>query len=206
MRSLPNTGTLRKAGQRNEDPGADQWNDRSTHNFYNSYASITARNLDAEVTGAVNSGMGVSIGWNEYEAWQVWDRQEANPDAEIYPPEIQAPDVFIINLGENDNSFTYANGLDFPEDYADRYIELVKEIRGRYPDTLIVCALGGMHGGKFSRVLNSAWQKAFDQLSAEDPMVKQFKFEMYSNSHPRVDAHEAMAVELTEFLKTEMGW
>ncbi len=196
------------AGACNEDPGEDQWNDRSTHNFYNSYASITARQLNAEVTGAVNSGTGVSTGWNEYKAWEIWNRQAADPDSAVYPPELPAPEVFIINLGENDDSFTKANGQPFPEDFSEKYIQLVKEIRGRYPDTVIVRALGGMgmYGGKSSKDLNNAWQAAYDQLSTEDPLIKQFKFDMYSNAHPRVAAHKILADELTVFLNTVMGW
>jgi lysophospholipase L1-like esterase len=194
------------AGACNEDGKLDQWADRSTHNFYNSYGAIAARALGASISAAVNSGSGVSQGWNEYEAIEYWDRQDLGRGAALAPPSDPPPDAFIINLGENDDSFSRTKIIPFPADFTVRYLELARAVRARYPQTLIVCALGGMWGGRHSAVLRDAWEAALDILEAEDPRVRRLLFEHSTLQHPRVPDHEIMASELEDFLRRELGW
>jgi lysophospholipase L1-like esterase len=205
-RRLEFLGDSITAGACNEDTFVDQWDDRSTHNFYLSYAAITARTLNASLVAVPNSGMGISIGWNKDVAAQLWDREDVNPASLVAPAASWAPDAFIINLGENDDSYSNANGLDFPADFSDRYVALVRAVRTRYPDTLIVCALGGMGGGRFSYNLGTAWENAVKSLIASDPRIRDFRFETFTVLHPRVKDHRLMAGELVAFLEKQLGW
>lgn len=49
------------------------------------------------------------------------------------------PDVMVINLGTNDGASNVKT-----ENYINAYHAFLDEVRTRYPDTFIVCALGPM--------------------------------------------------------------
>ncbi|MBN1648552.1 MAG: hypothetical protein JW874_11025 [Spirochaetales bacterium] len=205
-RTLEFLGDSITTGSCNEDSGPDQWADRSTHNFYLSWAAITSRALGTGLRAAVQSGMVISTGYYQYQGWQLWDRANAKPDGPVGPVPVPAPDAYIINLGENDYSYPKANGLKFPDDFTEKYIDLVRKIRARYPETLIVCTMGGMTSGRYSAPLNNAWKAAMDILSGSDPKIVSFKFRTVSSGHPRVTTHQRLADEIVPFLKEQLGW
>jgi len=53
------------------------------------------------------------------------------------------PDVIVVNLGTNDNSYT-GNDADLIEEYRLGYIDFLYQIRAKNPDAHIICALGLM--------------------------------------------------------------
>lgn len=205
-RRLEFLGDSITAGACDEDGPLDQWVDRSTHNFYGSYAAVAARELGAGLVATAVSGMGVSTGWYPLVASQAWDRANLDEGAPLAPPASPEPDAVIVNLGENDDSVTKSTARRFPEDFSARYVELIRGLRSRYPRALIVCALGGMEGGHGSLPLGAAWQAAVNELEASDPRIHHFRFQTVSELHPRTPAHRAMAAELVAFLKKELGW
>lgn len=188
----------------NEDGATDQWADRRTHNNAKGYAALTAAAFGADYRNIAMSGMGIVIGWVEPEAREVWDRiypKAGSPRADL---SAWKPDVVFVNLGENDDSFTTANSLPFPAlTYTDRYVELVQSIRAAYPAARIVILRGGMFGGAKSARLREPWEAAVKRIEAADANVRHYVFQHWSQTHPRVSDHQAMADELVRWLREQ---
>lgn len=190
-------------GANNEDGAADQWDDRRTHNHARSYGFLTSQALGAEHRAMAVSGMGICEGYVEMKAGEVWGR--------IYPraPEPRAdlaawqPDVVLLNFGENDDSFTRANQRPFPAGFTTGYVALVRAVRAAYPRAQIVLLRGGMWGGAKGPKLRKAWEAAVKELEAGDPRVSHYVFKHWSQLHPRVSDHQAMAGELMKWLKRQ---
>ena len=192
------------AGACNEDGEKDQWEDRRTHNNARSYGALTAAAFNANYRNIAVSGMGVSIGWTNVTAREIWDRVYPETGSKRANLGDYTPDVVFINLGENDDSFTKAKNLPFPSaDYTEGYVALVKSIRGAYPSAHIVILRGGMFGGAKSERLRGPWQLAVERLEQADPRVSHFVFQHWSSRHPRVADHRAMADELVAWLKRQ---
>jgi lysophospholipase L1-like esterase len=188
----------------NEDGATDQWADRRTHNNAKGYAALTAAAFSADYRNIAVSGMGVVIGWVEPKAREVWDRIYPNAGSPRADLSAWKPDVVFVNLGENDDSFTTANSLPFPSlTYTDRYVELVQAIRAAYPAARIVILRGGMFGGAKSDRLRAPWEAAVKRIEAADANASHYVFQHWSQTHPRVSDHQAMADELIHWLREQ---
>lgn len=188
------------AGACNEDGTTDQWEDFSTHNSSKSYAALTAASLGADYRNISVSGMGISAGYQSYITEQVWNRLYPNPQAPLADVSDWQADVVFLNFGENDDSFTHNQQVDFPIDYAKKYIQLVRNIRKTYPDSTIVILRGGMYGGAKSKRLRAPWAHVVKVLKSEDKNIHHYVFEHWSNLHPRVSDHKKMAQELVAWI------
>lgn len=191
------------AGACNEDGADDQWENRRTHNAAKSYAAMTAEALEADHRNNAVSGMGISIGWVEMKAGEIWDRLYPHPSSPRDDLGKWIPHVVFVNLGENDCSYPAANGLPFPATYSERYGELVQAIRKSWPDSQIVLLRGGMSGGARNEHLRDAWQSAVGRLEGEDARITHFVFKHHAELHPRVADHRAMADELIAWLREQ---
>mgnify|MGYP005848141173 CR=1 FL=1 len=193
------------AGACNENlPGTEQYDDLSTHNNYRSYGAITARNLNAEYVCIAVSGIGLCYSWNSYRMTEVDDRLYLHDSSQRYDFKGRIPDIVILNLGQNDFGYARAKDIEFPVDFADKYIAWVRKIRGWYPDAVIVCTIGGMSAYNDSPEIRSAFQKAVSELKTTDKKLLSFVFTAFTYDHPRVDTHAKMAEELTAFLRKEV--
>lgn len=189
------------AGACNEDGAEDQWEDISTHNALKSYAAITANNFDAEYQNISVSGMGISMGYTGSRFPETWNK--------LYPhgasPEIDTndyqPDFVFINLGENDDSSSKNRGSQFPIDFDERYITMVKQMRLAYPQAKFVLLRGGMYGGSQSKRLIEPWEKVVTKLKDADSNLSSYIFRHWSSLHPRVRDHQILADELTRWLR-----
>jgi lysophospholipase L1-like esterase len=191
------------AGACNEDGAADQWESYATHNGALSYAALTAAGINAQYRNTAVSGMGIIMGYVPKTARQIWDR--------LYPETGSAkadeagfmPDVVFVNYGENDDSFSKRQGMPFPPEFTDGYVELIKSMRAAYPKAEIVLLRGGMSGGANSVPLREAWEAAVKKLEGGDAHVHHFVFSHWSALHPRVSDDRAMAAELVAWLKAQ---
>lgn len=192
-------------GACDEDGGADQWEDRSTHDYYYSYAAIVTRALGAVGTAIAVSGMGLVTGWVPFTAEQIRDRAAADPAAPLLAPSRPEPEVVVVALGENDDSFTRANGLAFPAGFSDAYVHYVAGLRLWYPHSLLICFLGGMYGGSCAPELGAAWGEAVRFLAGKDAHLRFLRVQHYSATHPRIPAQYELATDLLLFLREECG-
>jgi lysophospholipase L1-like esterase len=191
------------AGACNEDGDVDQWEKYSLHNNALSYAALTAKAFAARYRNVAVGGMGVAIGYTPFVAGQIWNRVYADPAAPVSDEKDWAPDLVFVNYGENDDSFSRNQGVNFPADFAERYSALLREMRQAYPTAEIVLLRGGMWGGAKSEALRAAWTEAVQRLEADDLHVHHFVFQHWSDLHPRVSDHRAIANELIAWLKEQ---
>ena len=190
-------------GACNEDGATDQWETLRTHNNALSYPALTSAAFRADYRCMAVSGMGISTGYVDVKAGQVWDKLYPRADSPRADLKAWQPNVALVNYGENDDSFTRNQQQPFPTDYAGGYVALIKAIRAAYPHTHLVLMRGGMFGGAKSPVFRAAWEAAVQALESKDLAISHFVFTHWSANHPRVSDHRAMADELTAWLKVQ---
>jgi len=190
-------------GACNEDGASDQWDNRRTHNCAFSFATLTAEAFDADYRNIAVSGMGIATGWVPMKAGEIWDRLHPDTNSPPINLSVWTPNVVFVNFGENDDSFTRANGQPFPAGFTDGYVALIHAIRSAYPGARIVLLRGGMFGGAQSGPLRKAWDSAVTQLEAADKGVSHFVFKHWTSTHPRVADDQIMANELIAWLKQQ---
>lgn len=192
-------------GACNEDGPEDQWEDLATHNTNNSYSMIFGRMVNADVQNIALSGIGMVTGWNTaIFAPQVWNRYAPMARGNLADLKAWTPDVVFTNFGENDASYSQANGSPFPEAYTETYIKYIQELRKTWPTAKIVILRGGMYHGKNDPALAQAVD-AVRSAFADDKLIYGYNFVRSSNTHPRVSAHRDMAEELVQFFKQTDG-
>jgi lysophospholipase L1-like esterase len=190
------------AGACNEDGPLDQWDSRRTHNSELSYGALAARALRADYQIVAISGIGLVTGYVDPTFGQVWNHLYPAVDSPLADLTAWAPDVVFFNFGENDASHSARLGQPFPADYADRYLELVRQVRAAYPRAEFVLLRGGMGEGATNPDLHRAWDDAVRRIEAQDPRVCHFVFSHWSKQHPRVADDRLMAAELRQWLES----
>jgi lysophospholipase L1-like esterase len=193
------------AGACNGDPGEDQWQDLSTHDGTRAYGALVARRLDADYLGFAVSGIGITHSFGDVLMPQVYDRAAPRLDAPRLPAELPAPDVVLVNLGQNDHGFPAMHGLPFADDYEPRYLAFVRQLRLRYPAATLVLMTGGMDGWRAQPRLRAVLDSTATTLRAEgDTRVRTFVMQAFTYAHPRIDTDTLMADELEAFLRREV--
>ena len=226
-RKIEFIGNSITCGYGNEGLKKEEHFDYATENHYYSYASITARSLEAQHWVVARSGIGAYRNYGEpksgspgscmpvqYEftgyAWKPELRQEPTFLSEKWDFSRYQPDVVCINLGTNDLS---TNNYDLKL-LKQGYQTLLKMVREHNPQAKIVFLTGSM---LYEKELQEAKQ-LLDEVTAEahksgDKEVYRFDMapisgeEFYGNDyHPNIYEDEKMAVELTAYLRSLMNW
>ncbi len=226
-RKIEFIGNSITCGYGNEGLKKEEGFDYATENHYYSYASITARALDAQHWVVARSGIGAYRNYGEaktgsprscmpvqYEytgyALDLKLREEATFLREKWDFSRYQPDVICINLGTNDLS---TNNYDLSL-LKQGYQKLLKQVRNHNPKAKIVFLTGTM---LYNQELKEARQ-LLDEITAEahqagDKEVYRFDMapisgeEFYGNDyHPNIYEDEKMAVELTAYLRSLMNW
>ena len=193
------------AGACNGDIGTDQYEDLSSHDGTRAYGAVTAERLGADYVGIAVSGIGITATWDQLLMPQVWNRYAPRLDAPVAPVSGRAPDVVLVNLGQNDFGFPRSQGRPMAKDFGPRYLAFVRELRARYPQTQLVLLVGGMSAWMEEPAIPMALKQAVSTLRAEgDAKVWFYNFKVFSWPHPRIDVHAQMADELTAFLQSEV--
>lgn len=195
-----------------------------TENVMKTYAYKTAAALGADYSMVSFSGYGIVSGSSgdgqkhpdqvlslyyeklgfsygayigKYAADVAWDFQKRQPD------------VIVINLGTNDETYTKTDKVK-REEYVSGYVEFLKQVRKNNPEATIFCTLGIMGDGLYPSV-----EKAVEQYSTEsgDTNVHTMKFDVQSLAdglaadwHPTETTYKKAAEKLTNEIKTVMGW
>lgn len=119
------------------------------------------------------------------------------------------PDLIVINLGTNDDSYTLTYE-DRQEEYRTAYVEFLKEVRSHNPEATILCVLGIMGDRLYPMV-----EKAVADYMAEtgDENISSMKFDVQlaqdgyvADWHPTAVTHDKAAKKLTEYIQELMGW
>ena len=226
-RKIEFIGNSITCGYGNEGVKKEEHFEYETENHYYSYASITARALEAQHWVVARSGIGAYRNYGDvktgsprscmpvqYEytgyAWDLKLRQEDSFLKEKWDFSRYQPDVVCVNLGTNDLS---TNNYD-TKLLKQGYQKLYKLIRQHNPKAKIVLLTGSM---LYNQELQIAKQ-LLDEIKAEaqklgDKEVYRFDMapiasnEFYGNDyHPNIYQDEKMAGELTAFLRGLMNW
>ena len=226
-RKIEFIGNSITCGYGNEGLKKEEGFDYATENHYYSYASITARNLDAQHWVVARSGIGAYRNYNgpkagnpesnmlaQYEhigyAWKPELRKEATFLREKWDFNRYQPDVVCINLGTNDLSTPNYDAKLLKQNYH----KLLKMVRQHNPKAKIVFLTGTMLYNKEMelqrQILNEV---AAEAKKAGDKEIYRFDMapisgdEWYGNDwHPNVYMDEKMAGELTAYLRSLMNW
>lgn len=202
------------SGMGNEAPDNGPDHLLNEKNNFLSYASITARNLDAEAHITSQSGIGVMVSWFPFTMPDFYDQVNAvgNNDSK-WDFSSWTPDVVVINLMQNDKwLIDREKRLQPVPDDAQRvqaYKTFVQKIRAVYPRAYIVCALGSMDASSAGSKWPGYVRTAVEQIQREqdDKRIDTVFFDFTGfQGHPRVKQHEANAARLTAFIKARLGW
>lgn len=226
-RKIEFIGNSITCGYGNEGLKKEEGFDYATENHYYSYASITARNLEAQHWVVARSGIGAYRNFAgpktgnpesnmlaQYEyvgfAWKPDLRKEATFLSEKWDFSRYQPDVVCINLGTNDLSTPNYDLQLLKQNYQ----KLLKTVRQHNPKAKIVFLTGTMLYNKElelqKQLLNEV---AAEAKNAGDQEVYRFDMapiagnEWYGNDwHPNIYQDEKMAGELTAYLRSLMNW
>jgi lysophospholipase L1-like esterase len=195
--------------------GASQYQSFTTknENAYLAYGSVTARNLGADQITVAWSGKGVvhNYGGDTNEIFPiVYPRILPYNTTLTWNPSQWIPQVVVINLCTNDFSTNPPDKTTFTTAYSN----FVKQIRGQYSGAHIYCALGPMLNGDVLVTARDCINTVVNQLkSAGDTKVHFIEFPMQDGTlgygedwHPSVATHAQMASQLTQQIKTDLGW
>lgn len=197
-----------------------------TEDCTKAYAYKTAEKLDADYSLVSFSGHGIISGysgdgnkvpsqivppyydhigytWSKFEGFDPlaidWDFSAA-----------REPDVIVINLGTNDDSYC-KNKDDRCEEYRTEYINFVKQIREKNPNAKIIGTLGIMGQNLYPYV-----ELALKDYTSEtgDTNVDFMMFDQQNMNedgiaadwHPSEKTHEKAAEKLAAKIKESMGW
>lgn len=206
-----------------DDPDKDHNFSTKTEDVTKAYAYRTAEALNADYSMVSFSGYGIISGYSsndkKVEAQTVpqfytklgysWAANGSFVPANVdWDFSKRQPDLIVVNLGTNDDSYTKTDS-ERKQEYCDGYVEFLKKIRANNPDAKILCTLGIMGDRLFEQV-----QLAVNTYSEEtgDTNISAMKFDVqlpddgYSADwHPSVTTHEKASEKLAAEIKSILG-
>lgn len=197
----------------------------TTEDVTKAYAYKTAQKLNADYSMVSISGYGVISGYSgngqkvpSQTIPQYYDKvgfsynkfaNAVSPQNVEWNFENFKPEVVVINLGTNDQSYVKGNS-DKKQEYIDGYLAFLKTVREKNPDAEIFCALGIMGAELYSSI-----ESVVSQYSAEtgDQKIHAFRLPTQSSAngyaadwHPTEKNHEIAAQAMANEITTVMGW
>lgn len=190
-------GTLWDGSQTDE---VTKWQDGA-----NSYATMTAQRLNAELEVIAISGIGVGNSENRpYPLMPSYLQEDMHNNVEC-DFSAYVPDVVIIALGTNDDGQSNP-----PEVFQANGRQMIRFIRSQYPKAVIVWTYGAMGSANYGKAI----EEMIHQINAEGdtnvyylPTSRPLADEPYGqHGHPGMKSHQRMADELVAFLCQITGW
>lgn len=181
-------------------------------NVYNAYGPKLARALDVDYMLSSVSGIGIYRDWNDENIekpimLQVYENLYLNTDESKKYDFSKKPDIVSICLGTND--FSNGDGikprLPFNKElFISNYIKLIEMVYSHYPNTKIVMLNSPMISGEINDLFISYLKEIQSYMETNfNKTIPIIKFNnLYVNgclSHPSVEEHGKMAVELEPF-------
>ena len=194
-----------------------------TEDTTKAYAYKTALALDADYSLVSLSGYGIISGYTataEEKVDQILPRYydklgfSYGSYLGMKPQEIDwrfdfKPELIIINLGTNDDSYCLDHA-DRQLDYRQNYTAFLKKVRSHNPDAKLLCVLGMMGDRLYPSVEAAAADytaQTGDGNIACMPFPVQLAEDGYAADwHPSIVTHDKAVVRLTAFVKELMGW
>lgn len=192
----------------------------ATENAEKTYAFKTAEVLDADWSFVSYSGHGIISGYSDNgqkksdqtvpQYYSKLGRSYGSKCGDFLVQDKEwdfgsfVPDVIVINLGTNDDSYCKGDEEKALE-YAEAYAAFLEEIRSHNSDAQIICTLGIM-GDRLYPAVEAAVSEYTEKTG--DTKVCAMKFDVQAPSdgyaadwHPTEATHEKAAQKLTEYIK-----
>lgn len=196
----------------NEGTSKEQSFTTKNENSYLSYAAITARNLNASANLIAWSGIGITMNYGGAGGPLIQDRYLYTlPESGVlWDFKSYIPQAVVINIGTNDFSTVTPDKTKFITNYKN----LVTKIRSNYPDAHIFCTIGPMLWGSGLESCRSYVNEVVSSFKTKgDSKVYFMEYPQQSESngygedwHPSLKTHQLMADQLTEEIKSKLGW
>ena len=183
-----------------------------TESAYLAYAHVAARAVGADASVLAGSGWGIYSD-NQGNTSNVMPALFANTVGEQRTPAwsfAAQPQAVVINLGTNDSS---AHNLT-ADKFKPAYAAFLSTVRTKYPNALILCAVGSMlWGADRSNAVQYIEELVAARVAQGDKDVKLLELGSQDPSqgtgcswHPNVAEDARMAGLLTAELKNSLGW
>lgn len=208
-----------------DDENRDHHFSTRTEDVTKTYAYKAAQALGADYSMVSFSGYGIISGYSgngeqvtAQQLPQYYEKLGFSYGAymgQYYPQDmawdftVRQPDVIVINLGTNDNSYVKGNA-EKEAVYEAAYVEFLKVVRAHNPEATIVCTLGIMGAELYPSVERAV---VAYQGESGDANVYTMQFDVQSASdgyaadwHPTEATHTKAAEKLAAELQTIMGW
>lgn len=183
-----------------------------TENFSDAYASIAARDLNADYLVVARSGIGMlrnyggPVDGSPDNMPAIYDRVLFHQAQPVWDHARFTPDVVCINLGTNDFSTSGPNH----EKYASNYVTFLNMLIGRYPKARFVLLAGPMNN---SQVLKDILVEVAETVNKGHPgrvstfeLSKQGARGFGADYHPNQEQAKVNGKELADYLSKLMGW
>lgn len=197
----------------------------STEDATLAYAYRTAAALNAEHSLVSISGYGVISGYTAtaeekiaaqtipqyyskmgfcYAPWQGRRAEDTPWDHAAF-----RPDLIIINLGTNDDSYCLDHA-DRQADYRAHYTAFLRDVRRSNPDAKILCMLGIM-GERLCPHMTAAAEEFARETGDRNIVTLHFSEQLAEDGrtadwHPTARTHKKAAEKLTAAVREWMGW
>lgn len=159
-------------------------------NAYYSYASILARDFDAEVSLIAQSGASLMQGFGHWHrgtgAESFYDKLQPLSNGSLWNFDNYTPDLVIVALGQNDSSTIRIGKNVSVKSWKNRYKQFLTNLRTKYPDSYFIGMFPNMYHDR-------AWDNYLIEAIAEyrqennDQRVFSLIHEQVTPGHPRIN-------------------
>lgn len=206
-----------------EDPNTEFTTE--TEDVTRSYSYKLANKLSADYSMVSYSGYGIISGYTDDDIakpqqciplyYEKMGYSDAAVDGKVQPQNIPwdfdrfKPDVIVINLGTNDDSYCQ-DVVERQEHFAELYVEFLEMVRRNNPTATILCVVGTM-GERIYDFVHAAvveYRRQFNDLKVYDQRLTEQLPEdgLVSSSHPTERTHEKVAECLAATIRKIMSW
>lgn len=187
-----------------------------TENSYMSYASILARNFNADFTMIAYSGKGVVRNYGDKKPESekplpaYYQQTRAADNDSTWDFSRWQPDLVVINLGTNDFS---TKPHPHKTTFIRAYSALISQVRRNYNNPVILCICGPFIGNpccrweqeiiEYYRAMQNAGDIYFVQIPKA--LIKN-PDDLGCDAHPNIRGHKKMAAHLIPIVENIMNW
>jgi lysophospholipase L1-like esterase len=197
----------------------------ATEDVTKAYAYQTAQALQANYSMVSYSGYGIITGYTETDQklishlvpdyYEKVGKSEGRFDGILEPQSISwdfnkfVPDLIVINLGTNDDSYT-KDDADRQAEYAERYVEFLKLVRQNNSHAVLLCTLGIM-GDRLYPYVEQAVSDYTQETGDTNIAAMRFDGQLAADGygadwHPSKVTHHKAAEKLIAQIKELMKW
>ena len=187
-----------------------------TEDGWQTYAAISARNLQADANYTAVSGWAINKSPYGADIPSIYEFTDGinykaaakNGSDTKWDFSRFQPDVVVINLGTNDNAYCGNDDTKLRE-FQQAYLNFLNSLRTYYPNAHIVCSIGMMTGTDMK--LMDSLLNAFNDFNDSNSSILKFPLQNVAEDgagcgHPSLKTHEKCAALLTNHLKEVMNW